>query len=177
MRTIVVPDDLPAMEALLAERARRGADVYDYEIDGVLRMSPAPRLSHANWQFRIGNALAAALATDRFVLGGPANLGRKGNYVVPDVVVLRTADAPDPENDVWVAQAAIAVEVLSPGEDEAAKIGDYRRVIGAGDLTLDELWYVDGAAADIRVYDPSSGVPMRASALVSLDEIKAVAFR
>ena len=83
-------------------------------------------------------------------------MGRLGNYVVPDVVVVRTDDEPDPDDDVWIATASIAIEVLSRDEDEAAKVGDYRRVVGAGDLALDELWYMDVTAAEVRVYDPAT---------------------
>ena len=164
------------MDVLLAERARRGADVYDYEIDGVLRMSPAPRLGHGRWQAAMVNLLTAVLPADAFVIGGPANLGRPGNYVVPDVVVLRATDQPEPDDDVWLARAAIAVEVLSPAKDEAAKVADYRHLIEGGDLALDELWYVDGVRREIRVYDPAVGVLTRTSSVVVLDEVLAPLF-
>ena len=176
MRTIVAPDELPALDALLEQRARCGADLYDYEIEGVLRMSRAPRRGHGRWQLKVGTALTQRLDAEAFSVGGPANLGTKGNYVVPDVVVLHAADEPDDEGGVWLGRAAIAVEVLSPDEDEPTKVADYRRVVETGDLALDELWYVDANAAEIRVYDPTRGVARRSSVFLSLDDLTAALF-
>ncbi len=49
----------------------------------------------------------------------------------------------------WLGAAAIAVEVLFPREDEAAKLAGYRAVIGAGHLRLREVWYVDAKAGEV----------------------------
>lgn len=157
MRTILAAEELPELDEWLAGRRERGADLYDYEIGGVLRLNPAPRRTHGRWQSQVDRALSPFLADAGLVSGGPANLGTDGNYVVPDLVAVRIEDEPADDDDVWVRTATIAIEILSPREDETAKLADYRAVIAGGDLRLDEVWYVDSVAREIRYYRAATG--------------------
>ena len=59
----------------------------------------------------------------------------------------------------------------APREDEEAKLADYRAVIGAGDLRLDEVWYLDPTAKELRVYDALTGRRRADSALLDVDEL------
>jgi hypothetical protein len=102
VRTILVAEEMAGLDGWLEERRRRGADLYDYEIGGVLRMDPAPCRSHGRWQLRMGQLLAPVGESMGLSVGGPANLGREGNFVVPDVVVLRAEDEPAEDDDVWI---------------------------------------------------------------------------
>ena len=83
---------------------------------------------------------------------GPLNLGNltedRRAYVVPDVTVL-PGDTPDA---TAYLRAVIAVEVLSPTEDEAAKVDAYRHVVELTGLRLDELWYIDPVASTFHIY-------------------------
>ena len=154
MRTIMAPEEMAELDDWLGLRRRRGADLYDYEVGGVLRLSPAPRHKHGVWQFRLGVALAPLLAARGYRISGPANLGRDGDYVVPDVVA---TDATDDDDVVWLSVVALGIEVLSPRENEAAEVADYQVVAAVSGLQLGELWYVDPVAETLRIYDPASG--------------------
>lgn len=155
----------------LEERHRRGADLYDHEIGGVVRLHAVPGWRHSRFQARIGQMLDDLAEPVGLSVGGPGNLGRDGNFVVPDVAVLWAEDEPDEDGGVWLARAAVAVEVLSPREDEAAKLADYRSVIEAGDLELEEVWYLDAEAQELRVYDARSGQRRPSSTLFDLDTV------
>lgn len=152
MRTIIAPDEMAELDDWLEQRRQRGADLYDYEVSGVLRLSPAPRHRHSQWQARLIVALAPMLAARDVRIGGPANLGRDGDYVVPDVVATTIGQDSDV---VWLTSAALAIEVLSPRENEIAKVKDYQAVVAASGMQLGELWYVDPVVAALRIYDPT----------------------
>ncbi len=176
MRTILAADELPELDEWLAQRARRGGDLYDYEIGGVLRLNPAPRRNHGRWQSLVDRALAPLFAAAGLHSGGPANLGIDGSYVVPDLVVLAAEDEPEGADDVWLGVAAIAVEILSPREDEAAKLADFRAVIGAGHLRLREVWYVDAEAGEVRLYEAATGSRLARSQVVPGADIPGIVF-
>ena len=152
MRRIIAPDEMAELDDWLEQRRRRGADLYDYEVGGVLRLSPAPRHHHGQWQARLIVALAPMLGVRGLRIGGPANLGRDGDYVVPDVVATTVGQDSDV---VWLTSVALAIEVLSPRENEIAKVNDYQAVVAASGLQLSELWYVDPVVAALRIYDPA----------------------
>ena len=104
-------------------------------------MAPAPGVPHAAQQARLIVVLTPLAAALGWAVLGPTNLGRLGqedrNYVVPDVVVsTRLAGAA-------LLDAVVAIEILSPHEDEDVKVAAYRAVVAATGLKLCELWYVD----------------------------------
>ena len=141
VRTIVAPDQLAELDDWLARRQRSNADLYDHEIGGTYYMAPAPGVPHAAQQARLIVVLTPLAAALGWAVLGPTNLGRLGqedrNYVVPDVVVsTRLAGAA-------LLDAVVAIEILSPHEDEDVKVAAYRAVVAATGLKLCELWYVD----------------------------------
>jgi Uma2 family endonuclease len=130
----VVRDPMPAeFEALLERRRRLGHDHWDEERDGVYYMNPAPTYEHQ----RLSQQLAVIMdplskdAGLEAVVGG-VNVGEKGNYVIPDASLHR------PEaGGTYVPAAALAVEILSPGDDTWGKLPFYAK------LSLDELAIID----------------------------------
>lgn len=147
-RIIHVPADI-AGEMLAC---RSGVDLYDFEIDGTYHVAPAPSGKHARVQARIGWHLTNWADRHGLQIMGPLNLGilteDRRAYVVPDVTVL-PGNTPDA---TAYLRAVIAVEVLSPTEDEAAKVDAYRQVVELTGLQLDELWHVDPAAESVHIY-------------------------
>ena len=140
---------------------RSGVDLYDYEIDGTYYVAPAPSGRHSRLQARMLRHLGDWADSHGLQIMGPLNLGilteDRRAYVVPDVTVL-PGDTPDA---TAYLRAVIAVEVLSPTEDEAAKVDAYRRVVELTGLHLDELWYVDPVASTIHIY--RDGAPVEST--------------
>ncbi len=131
---------------------RSGVDLYDYEIDGIYYVAPAPSGKHSRLQARMLRHLGDWADSQGLQIMGPLNLGilteDRRAYVVPDVTVL-PGDTPDA---TAYLRAVIAVEVLSPTEDEAAKVDAYRRVVELTGLRLDELWSIDPVASTFHIY-------------------------
>ena len=151
MRTIVAPDQLAELDECFDQRRASNGDLYDYEIGGVHYMVPAPGGEHAVQQIRLGAALLPLATARGWIVAGPTNLGRLGqndrNYIVPDIVVAErvTGNA--------MLEALVAIELLSPTEDEGAKVAAYRAVVAATGLKLRELWYVDPSERSLTVRD------------------------
>lgn len=118
----LVRDPQPAeFEALLERRRQLGQDLLDEVWEGVYHLNPAPHRRHAH--------IAQQLAV---VLDGPAraagllpmisifNLGEPDDYRVPDGGLFR----PGPD-DVYLATAALVVEIISPDDKTWEKLGFY----------------------------------------------------
>ena len=144
----MAPDQLADLDRCFAERRRRHGDLYDYQIAGIYHMAPAPGGDHATTQASLIAALSNQVVARGWRIAGPTNLGRlDGDYVVPDVVIARSLSGPS------TLDALIAIEVLSPTEDESAKVADYQTVVATSGLVLSELWYVDPIAGTCRMRD------------------------
>jgi Uma2 family endonuclease len=130
----VVRDPQPVeFEALLEERRRRGQDRWDEERDGVYYMNPAPTYEHQ----RISQQLAELLGPLARAAGleatvGGVNIGEQGNYAIPDASLHRPG-----AGGTYVATAALAIEILSPGDDTWEKVPFY------ADRSVEELAIVD----------------------------------
>jgi Uma2 family endonuclease len=119
---LVVLDPLPVeIEALLERRRRLGLDGRDEMWDGVLHVNPGPHGRHHRIRHQLavlldGPARAAALL--------PAladfNVGDEENYRVPDGGLHR----PGPD-ELFYPTVALAVEILSPGEETWKKLPFY----------------------------------------------------
>lgn len=142
MRTLQFADDLHRdAEALIARRAARGEDRYDYELGDRYVMNPPPRVAHQE-QVDVIRDLLRPLVPGRVLLGcGFGQVTERGWYVIPDLMVV-----PGDDEDTGVKVASIAIEVRSPRESMAAKLADYREVLAnVPEAILPEVWYVDGA--------------------------------
>lgn len=130
----VVRDPQPAeFDALLERRRRLGHDRWDEERDGVYYMNPAPTYEHQRLSQQLAELLGplARAAGLEAVVGG-VNLGEQGNYVIPDASLHRPG-----AGGTYVPTAALAIEIVSPGDDTWDKLAFYAT------RGVDELAIVD----------------------------------
>jgi len=136
MATLVLGTPPPELRALLDRRREAGVDRLDEVWQGVHHMVPGRSFEHA----RISQQLAV-------LLDGPAraggllaamsefNLGEsEQDFRVPDGGLHRPGAA-----GVWLATAAVVVEVLSPGDESWQKLGFF------AEQHVDEVLLVDPA--------------------------------
>jgi Uma2 family endonuclease len=133
MRTLVL-DPVPAeMEALLERRHRLGLDHRDEVWGDTYRMIPPPSFAHQ----RVAEQLATLLGPPAEAAGlepliREFGLGAPEDYRVPDGGLHHPG-----ASGVWHPTAALAVEIVSPGDDTWQKLPFY----AAHDV--DELLIVD----------------------------------
>jgi hypothetical protein len=122
MATLVLDPYAFELDALIERRRVSGLDRLDEVWEGVLHMVPAPSSGHA----RIAQQLAVALNGPARAAGLiPAmhefNLGESDHdYRIPDGGLLH----PGPDR-VWLPTAALAVEIVSPGDEAWQKLPFY----------------------------------------------------
>ena len=132
MRTLVLDPPPPALQELIEQRRRTGADRHDEVWEGVYHMIPGPNIGHALIAAQLAVLLDAPARANRLLVSTEFNLGANNNYRVPDLGVHR-----EPRLGARVPTAAIAVEVLSPGDDTWEKLPFYAQ------HKVDELLIVD----------------------------------
>ncbi len=137
----VLLDPLPREIALLTERRRAlGQDHLDEVWDGVLHMVPAPSFEHAalgaqvKSLFRTPAAAAGLVVTDEFNLGDSEQ-----DFRVPDGGLHRPGAA-----GVWQPTAALAIEIVSPGDETWQKLPFYAA------HQVDELLIVDAQQQTVQ---------------------------
>jgi Uma2 family endonuclease len=117
----LVRDPQPAeFEALLERRRRLGQDLFDEVWEGVLHMNPAPHSRHGRLEWQLAGILAPLAAGAELRALGQFNLGEEGDYRVPDGALVRAG--PDA---VYLATAALVLEIVSPGDETWEKLGFY----------------------------------------------------
>lgn len=120
MRTVILGERPPAIEALIESRRRTGADRRDEIWEGDYHMNPAPRKRHARLVFQLVEILGP-FARARGLFGtADFNLGIPNNYRIPDGGLHR-----DDDDAIYVATAAMAIEILSPDDETWEKIPFY----------------------------------------------------
>jgi hypothetical protein len=130
--TLVRDPHPAAFEALLERRRRLGHNRWDEERGGVYYMNPAPTYEHQ----RISQQLAVLLdplaktAGLEAVVGG-VNLGEQGNYVIPDASLHRPG-----AGGTYVPSAALAVEILSRGDDTLSETVPFYAGRGVDELAI-----------------------------------------
>ena len=159
MRTLL-PDPPPAeLAAFLDRRRTNGQDRHDEVWEGVAHIAPAPHSLHADIQLQLGELLGPlARAAGLFPLG-EFNIGDELDYRVPDGGVLRTR-----EHAVWLSTAALAIEIVSPGDETWAKLPFYAA------HHVDELLIVDPQQrkVDWLTLDNGEYHPVERSRLIEL---------
>lgn len=140
MRTVVLGPH-PELEAIIASRRALGQDLYDEVWGGEYHMAPAPSGPHALLQARLLILLDEFAQRAGLIASGPFNLGRLGDFRVPDGGYHRTAPP-----GVWVDTAAIVVEIVSPDDETYAKFDFYA---GRG---VDEIIVADPATKLLRCF-------------------------
>jgi Uma2 family endonuclease len=134
VRTVILEPSSAGLDEVLERRRRSGLDRFDEVWEGVLHMVPAPSGGHAYVSQQLAEILAEP-ARDAGLVPAMAgfNLGAsEHDYRVPDGAVHRSI--PD---GVWLATAAIVVEIASPGDESWDKLQFYARHL------VDEVLIVD----------------------------------
>lgn len=139
----VIPDPLPAAVAELIERRKKlGLDHFDEIWDGVYHVAPMARFGHGRLDQQLAVLLEPAARRTGLVVSGPFNLGDADDFRVPDRGVHR--GDPDPRT-VYLASAALVVEIVSPGDETYDKVPFYAA------HRVEELWIVDPAERAVQI--------------------------
>ncbi|HEX3392463.1 MAG TPA: Uma2 family endonuclease [Solirubrobacteraceae bacterium] len=121
MRTLL-PDPTPAeAKELLARRKRLGQDRRDEVWEGVYRVVPAPSGEHAALAAQVKALLRAAATTAGLIVTDDFNVGdSKNDFRIPDGGLHQSQP-----RGVWIATAALVLEILSPGDETWEKLPFY----------------------------------------------------
>lgn len=116
--------DPPPVEVtqLIERRKRLGLDLYDEIWEGVYHMAPAPRDRHGDLDQQLAEILGPLGRRAGLLARGPFNLGGPDDFRVPDRGLHRTVPGPDA---VYLATAAMVVEIVSPGDETYDKLPFY----------------------------------------------------
>ncbi|MGI8438626.1 MAG: Uma2 family endonuclease [Thermoleophilaceae bacterium] len=161
MPTLVLGTPPPELEALLERRRQAGVDRLDEVWQGVRHMVPGPSFEHA----RISQQLAELLGPPAGAAGLLAamsefNLGESEyDFRVPDGGLHRPGAA-----GVWLATAAVVVEILSPDDESCQKLPFY------AEHHVDEVLLVDPAERTVTWLALHDGEykPVQRSGLIEL---------
>jgi Uma2 family endonuclease len=167
MTTLVLDPPPAEFQALLERRKRLDQDRHDEVWEGVYHMAPAPRNAHTDIQQQLTELLSplARRAGLHPLIAGELNLGEPQNFRVPDGALLRRR-----EDALWNPTAALAVEIVSPGDETWEKLPFYAA------RHVDELLIIDPATRSIDwlALSPREGEdggeyrPVERSALIDL---------
>jgi Uma2 family endonuclease len=139
MRT-VVPDPPPVEFAQLLERRRRtGVDRRDEVWEGVLHMAPAPHSRHARLQWQLAELLGPAARAAGLEPSSEFNLGEPNDYRIPDGGLHH-----GPPDGLYLPTVAVAIEILSPGDETLEKLPFY------GAHQVRELLIIDPAQRSVQ---------------------------
>ena len=144
MKTLVLGEPPPVLASLILERQRLGLDTHDEIWDGDYHMSPAPSRRHADIVGQLHLFLGFRARTLGLRNTSDFNLGVSGNFRVPDLGFFR-----DRGQEVWVATAAIVVEVRSPDDESYQKFDFYfergvEEILIVDLVTQDVQWFARG---------------------------------
>jgi Uma2 family endonuclease len=140
MPTVVLDPPPVELEELIERRRRLGQDRRDEMWDGVLHMNPVPSLPHSTLVVRLAMLLDAPARAAGLTVSAEFNLGEhESQYRIPDLGLHRGLPA-----GVWVPTAAIAVEILSAGDETWDKLPYY------AERGVEELVVVDPRARSVR---------------------------
>lgn len=141
VKTVVLGQPPAALEALIAHRRQLGQDLFDEVWQGTYHIAPAPHSHHGLVASDLRAALRAAATRVGLRGSDPFNLGEAQDYRVPDGGFHRSV--PD---GVWVATAAIVLEVVSPDDETFEKFGFYAA------HGVDEIFVAEPDARRVRCF-------------------------
>jgi len=161
MATLVLGSPPPELEALLERRRQAGVDRLDEVWEGVRHMVPGPSFEHARISQQIAELLGPpARAAGLLAAMSEFNLGEsEHDFRVPDGGLHRPGAA-----GVWLATAAVIVEILSPGDESWQKLPFY------AEHHVDELLLVDPGQRTVTWLALRDGEykPVQRSGLIAL---------
>ena len=138
-RVLVSEPTPPAVQALLDQRRRAGADTHDEMWNGVLHTAPAPRDVHAVLAHQLAVLLDPVARSAGLVASAEFNLGSADDYRVPDLGLHRESGW-----GTYAPTAALVVEILSPGDETWEKLAFYAA------HEVDELIVIDPDQRTVR---------------------------
>jgi Uma2 family endonuclease len=143
VKTVILGEMPPEVQALIAQRQRLGQDAHDEVWDGEYHMSPVSHGRHSVAEIQLQRALGAAADAAGLVGGGPFNLGNPNDYRVPDGGFHRGS------LELWNPTAAIVFEVLSPHDESFEKFGFYAQsgveeIIIVDPIARTVQWFIQG---------------------------------
>jgi Uma2 family endonuclease len=156
----VVSDPPPAeFEALLERRRRLGLDRWDEIWDGELHMNRSPHGRHSRLQVRLSRVLGPLADSVGLTMLNDFNLGDPDNYRIPDGGLQRSD-----EDQLYYPTAALAIEIVSPGDETWNKLDHYAA------HGVDELLIVDPLERTVDWLGLRDGSyePIERSALIDL---------
>ncbi len=140
---MVLNEPLPVeVHDLIARRRALGLDTHDEVWNGEYHMNAAPNARHARVESQLHIALDQHVRAAGLFLVGPVNIGDdEHDFRVPDLGVLHVRT-----DEVWLDDAAIVIEVLSPHDESWLKFDHY------GSFGVDEIFIVDPDAETVRIF-------------------------
>lgn len=120
MRTVILGERPPEIEALIELRHATGADLYDEVWEGEYHMAPAAAGPHGDLDGQFSNLLRPLALRIGLIESGPFNVGEgPDNFRVPDRGIRERA------NIAWFPTAALVVEIVSPYDESWEKLPFY----------------------------------------------------
>lgn len=139
MSTLVLDPPPIELRALLERRRRLDQDRHDEMWEGVLHMVPAPGFGHAAVGAQVKSLLRGPAADAGLTVTDEFNLGSsEHDFRVPDGGLHRPG-----AGGAWLPTAALAIEIVSPGDETWAKLPFYAA------HEVEELLIVDPASRSI----------------------------
>ncbi len=120
VKTVVLGDLPPPLSEFLARRRALGQDLFDEVWEGEYHVAPAAHPWHGYIDRCLAVLLEPAGRRAGLIGTGPFNLGEPEDFRVPDGGYHRGMPS-----SVFVATAAIVVEVISPHDETWEKFGFY----------------------------------------------------
>ncbi len=161
MPTLVLGRPPPELEALLERRRQAGVDRLDEVWQGVRHMVPGPSFEHARVSQQLAELLGPPARAGGLVAAmSEFNLGESEyDFRVPDGGLHRTG-----AGGVWLATAAVVVEILSPDDESWQKLPFY------AEHEVDEVLLVDLAERTVTWLALHHGdyKPVQRSGLIEL---------
>ena len=164
VRTVVLGPMPAEVDVLMKRRRTLGLDRFDEAWQGDYHMAPAPHPWHGYLDQVVAVLLDPLAHRVDLTATGPFNLGDADDYRVPDRGLHRRLPA-----TVFVATAALVVEIVSPADETWAKLSFY------ADHEVDEILIVDPTERSVTWLALVDGryieVPMSALLNVGVDDL------
>jgi Uma2 family endonuclease len=158
--------DPPEIEALIERRRLWGADRHDEVWEGVLHMPPAPNEGHTRIGAQLARIVGPLADTSGLVITLEFNIGTAGDHRIPDLGLHRETGW-----GVWASTAALAIEIVSPGDESWKKLDFYAA------HQVDEVLIVDPATRAVHWFALAGGSyePVEGSRVIALTASELVA--
>ena len=153
-----MPDTLERWTAARVRELPDDGNRYE-AVDGVLLVTPAPRLPHQEAVFRLAQVLDAYLRRvgGAHVFSSPADIELDPHTLVqPDVFVAASVGGRRPRSWTDIQALVLAAEIVSPSSARADRTTKRRRYQRAGVL---EYWVVDLDARLVERWRPADERP------------------